>query len=88
MPLLGILIVAGVFASVVLGFIVGAGWAAIRYGVYCADDTPAYTYNGERDFGSAWMLTFLAGIAMTVVGIGIAWKMGVDMLGGLSVPVA
>lgn len=38
----------------------------------------SYLYDSAHDFGQAWILTFI-GLAMTAVGIGIAWKLGVDL---------
>lgn len=79
MPLVVMIALAGFVGSAILGLVVGAGWCTLRLKVM-----GSYWYDGQwqRDFGRAWTLTFISGLATTCLGIGIAWKMGVDIWRG------
>lgn len=73
MPLWMAIALVGLLVSAVLAVVVGTGWASLRFRVH-----GDYFY-GQQDFGNAWFLAFLCGLAMTGASIVIAWRMGVDV---------
>lgn len=71
-----VLICAGAVVSAFLGAVVACGWVSLCYRTHLAEhDACICVYDSQWDFGQAWVLSFVAGMAMTAVGI--AWRMGV-----------
>lgn len=72
---------AGFVASAVLGFFVAGGWVSIRTRVEAEKGNDSYERSNAdlRDLCLVWVLFLVGGMAITVVGLAVAWKMGVDL---------
>lgn len=73
MQLSVILILSGIVASAVLGFVVASGWVSLR------ERVEGDHYNSVLDFGRAFLLAFIFGVATTGATIVIVNLQGIDL---------
>lgn len=85
MPLVTIIILAGLFSSTVFGAVAGFGWVSLR----CTAGDDIYdSLSLVDDFSRAWLLTFVIGLFMTgtvVAVVAVVRLTGADigmMIGG------
>lgn len=81
MPLVLVVMTAGFLASAVLGFVAAGGWVSIRARVEAGKGNYESSNADLRDLCRVWAMSVVGGMAITVAGLIVAWKMGVDLWG-------